>query len=73
MRLEPAPTKEEIFPNDFGMSAGWLKWFARLFDFSRSPSFPNLPTHADNAAAVAAGLEAGTIYKTATGVVMCVY
>lgn len=28
---------------------------------------PNLPTHADNAAAVAAGLAVNTVYKTATG------
>jgi hypothetical protein len=33
----------------------------------------NLPTYADNAAAVAGGLSVGELYKTATGEVMVVY
>jgi len=33
----------------------------------------NLPTYADNAAAVAGGLRVGELYKTATGEVMVVY
>lgn len=34
---------------------------------------PNLPVYADNTAALAGGLTAGRVYRTATGVVMIVY
>jgi len=36
-------------------------------------TIPDLPEHADNAAALGAGLTAGRLYRTATGVVMVVY
>lgn len=36
-------------------------------------TFQNLPTHADNAAALLAGLVANQFYKTPTGQIMQVY
>lgn len=42
----------------------WLKLFAN------SARLTNLPVHADNAAAITAGLAVGDVYRTATGQVM---
>lgn len=51
--------------------------FAALFtgqmNSNGAVTMTNLPVHADNAAALAAGLTAGRVYRTATGQMMVVY
>ena len=66
-QLEPAPTRTEFFTDGVNISGRWILWFQKLYDFNTSPTFSKLPTYADNALAIAAGLKAGNVYKTATG------
>lgn len=69
--LEPAPTREAIAVDGKGMPlllfGRWALWFPKLYDFLVSPSFSRLPEYADNVAALAGGLAAGDVYRTATG------
>ena len=62
---------------------GFLRWSSNVFEVGPEAAgtgtarpmritaatlkLPNLPTHADNAAATTGGLVAGDVYKTATG------
>ena len=50
------------------------RWFYRICEILNGPVTPTINgTYADNTAALAGGLVAGNIYKTATGVLMVVY
>jgi hypothetical protein len=51
------------------LSKVWTKFFEEL----AANTAKNLPTYANNAAAIAGGLATGSLYRTATGVVMVVY
>jgi hypothetical protein len=51
------------------LSKIWTKFFEEL----ASNTAKNLPTYANNAAAISGGLSEGSMYKTATGAVMVVY
>ena len=71
------------FTNDSNYERGFLRWSSNVFEVGPEAAgtgtarpmritaatlkLPNLPTYADNAAALAGSLVAGDVYKTATG------
>lgn len=44
-----------------------------IIHYLNKPEFPALSEYAGNTAALAGGMKAGQVYKTATGVLMVVY
>lgn len=77
----PIPTEEDM--SDLGKMNIWYRNLIRAiqeltertyYDINNLNQVPdNLPTYADNTAAVAGGLLVGELYKTSAGVVMVVY
>lgn len=66
-RYEPYPVTLTLSPLADGNNPQTMSFTAAKFDLA------GIPTYADNAAAVAGGLAAGKLYRTATGDVMVVY
>ena len=71
--LDNAPI--QVAPADKSglISSAWSTWFVKLVSIVRKNELQTLPVYADNAAATAAKLAVGTVYRTNVGVVMVVY
>lgn len=71
--MEEAPIQESVQDSKGKISLVWVTWLKSLASKLTKNELQSLPTYADNATAIAAGLNVGTPYKTATGQVMVVY
>jgi len=71
--MNDAPVGSSIQSANGSIMQTWIMWFARLVKIVNASDLSNLPTYANNAAALAGGMTVGKFYRTATGQVMQVY
>lgn len=71
--MENGPVQEPIAGDGGIITVIWMLWLERLVALVNRNSMQELSVYADNAAALAGGLNVGDIYMTATGQVMVVY
>ena len=62
MKVPDAPIRFPLFSNGGFMLSAWVSWFTLAT--KNANKLESVPEHADNAAALAAGLGAGDVYRS---------